>query len=84
MAELMSGGLDWIWYVPADQAEAAAATIDRDQRLANYDRATRRMNEQVMWHPLWTNPVTYAHAEKLDFNSFPDENPRFYLMKWKD
>jgi peptide/nickel transport system substrate-binding protein len=64
--------------------KAAAATIDREERLANYDRATRRINEEVMWHPLWTNPVTYGHAENLDFSSFPDENPRFYLVKWKD
>lgn len=64
--------------------KSAAATIDRDKRLADYDLATRRINEQVMWHPLWTNPVTYAHSENLDFNSFPDENPRFFLVKWKD
>ena len=64
--------------------KAAAATINQEERLANYNLATRRINEQAMWHPLWTNPVTYAHSENLDFRSFPDENPRFYLVKWKD
>lgn len=64
--------------------QAAAATIDTQERLKNYDFATKRINEQVMWHPLWTNPVTYAHAEKLDFSAFPDENPRLYLVKWQD
>ncbi len=63
--------------------KAAAATINQEERLAHYKLATRRINEQVMWHPLWTNPVTYAHARNLDFNAFPDENPRFFLVKWK-
>lgn len=67
----------------SEALKAASTTIDQDQRLEKYTFATRRINEEVLWHPLWTNPVTYAHSENLEFNSFPDENPRFYLVKWK-
>ncbi|MEP9400082.1 ABC transporter substrate-binding protein [Mesorhizobium sp. KR2-14] len=67
----------------SDALKAGAATIDQDVRLEKYTFATKRINEQVLWHPLWTNPVTYAHRAGLEFSSFPDENPRFYLVKWK-
>ncbi|MBS3652496.1 ABC transporter substrate-binding protein [Pseudaminobacter sp. 19-2017] len=64
--------------------KAAAATIDKDTRIENYDVATKRIAEQVYWHPLWTNPTTYAHQADLEFQAFPDENPRFFQVKWKD
>lgn len=63
--------------------KTAAATIDTETRIENYDTAVKRIAEEVYWHPLWTNPVTYAHSSNLEFQDFPDENPRFFLVKWK-
>ena len=62
---------------------AAVQTIDAEKRLANYEAATKRIAEQLYWLPLWTVPVTYAYSAALDFHAFPDENPRFFLVKWK-
>lgn len=63
---------------------SAAQTIDTEVREKNYDFARKKIVEELMWYPLWTNPVTYAHSEELDFQPYPDENPRFYRVKWKD
>lgn len=63
---------------------AAARTIDQEDRAEYYSFARNKIAEELMWYPLWTNPVTYAHSENLDFNAFPDENPRFYWVRWKD
>ncbi len=61
---------------------AATRTVNQDERLAYYDTAVGRIAEEVYWHPMWTNPVTYAHDSDLEFTAFPDENPRFYLVQW--
>lgn len=68
----------------SDALKAAAVTVDQEVRLENYDTAIKRIAEEVYWLPMWTNPVTYAYNADLEFRSFPDENPRFFLVKWKD
>jgi len=63
--------------------KAGAATVDTAVRKTNYDQAVARIAEQLYWFPLWVHPVVYAHAKDLEFQSFPDENPRFFLSRWK-
>ena len=29
------------------------------------------------------HPVVYAHSSDLEFKPFADENPRFFLTRWK-
>lgn len=67
----------------AKALQTAATTIDEQVRLESYDVAIKRIAEQVYWQPLWTNPVTYAHSDQLEFQAFPDENPRLFLVEWK-
>jgi peptide/nickel transport system substrate-binding protein len=31
---------------------------------------------------MWTHPTTYAFNSDLEFQSHPDENPRFFMSKW--
>lgn len=67
----------------ADWLNKASGTVDSAARLANYQQAVSRISDQLYWLPLWVHPVTYAHSADLDFKSFPDENPRFFLSRWK-
>jgi len=67
----------------ADLVKAAGSTSDSKARLANYDKALTRIADQLYWQPLWVHPVIYAHATDLEFKPFADENPRFFLTRWK-
>ena len=62
----------------------ASQTADTDVRMENYDYAVRRIATELYWFPMWTHPTTYAYADALDFQSHPDENPRFFESKWAD
>lgn len=62
---------------------AASATVDSKVRKANYDKAVAKIAEQNYWLPLWVHPVVYANAADLEFHPFADENPRFFLARWK-
>lgn len=64
--------------------KAAAQVVDQEARLKHYDAAVGRIASELYWQPMWTNPTTYAHAEALAFQTFPDENPRFFWVKWQD
>lgn len=63
---------------------AAAQTADPDARMENYDYAVSRIAQELYWYPLWTHPTIYAHNSALEFQSHPDENPRFFEAKWGD
>ena len=41
------------------------------------------MTEKAYWLPLHTYVTTYAFSKQLDFKTYADELPRFYLAKWK-
>jgi len=62
----------------------AAQTADSDVRMEKYDFAVRRIAQELYWYPMWTHPTTYAYSANLDFQSHPDENPRFFEARWKD
>ncbi|MFZ5778705.1 MAG: ABC transporter substrate-binding protein [Pseudomonadota bacterium] len=59
------------------------ATADPAKRKAAYSAAIKRMTENAYWLPLFTYVNTYAFSKQLEFKTFPDELPRFYLAKWK-
>jgi len=59
------------------------STADEDARKKAYDAAIRLITEKAYWLPLHTYVSTYAFNKQLEFKTFPDELPRFYLAKWK-
>ena len=63
--------------------DGASRSVDPAERLALYDKALKRIAEQAYIAPLYVNPVTYAYSRELDFTAWADENPRFFLAKWK-
>jgi peptide/nickel transport system substrate-binding protein len=63
---------------------SAVDTANVDARMESYNYSVRRIAEEVYWYPLWTHPTTYAYSSKLEFQSHPDENPRFFEAKWAD
>jgi peptide/nickel transport system substrate-binding protein len=63
-------------------ADGGAAN-DKESRKKAYSAAIKMMTEKAYWLPLFTYVNTYAFAKQLDFQTFPDELPRFYFAKWK-
>ncbi len=59
------------------------STADEEVRKRAYDAAIRRATEQAYWLPLHTYVSTFGFQKQLEFPTFPDELPRFYLAKWK-
>jgi peptide/nickel transport system substrate-binding protein len=59
------------------------STADEEARKTAYDAAIRRATEQAYWLPLHTYVSTFGFQKQLEFPTFPDELPRFYLAKWK-
>lgn len=59
------------------------ATSDKAARAKAYSAAIKIATEQAYWMPINTYVNAYAFAKDLDFKTYPDELPRFYLAKWK-
>jgi peptide/nickel transport system substrate-binding protein len=59
------------------------ATSDKAVRTKAYSAAIRIATEKAYWLPIHTYVNTYAFAKQLDFKTYPDELPRFYLARWK-
>ena len=59
------------------------ATADKAARAKAYSAAIKIMTEKAYWLPINTYVNAYAFAKDLDFKTYPDELPRFYLAKWK-
>src|SRR5258708_13269626 len=59
------------------------STSDPEVRKKAYSAAIRIATEKAYWLPINTYVNTYAFSKALDFKTFPDELPRFYLAKWK-
>jgi len=58
-------------------------TSDKAARAKAYSAAVKLATEKAYWLPINTYVNTYAFSKTLDFQTFPDELPRFYLAKWK-
>ena len=63
--------------------EEGGSTTDPDRRRGAYTAALRRITEQAYFKPLFTFVTTYATSKQLNFKTFRDELPRFYLASWK-
>jgi peptide/nickel transport system substrate-binding protein len=63
--------------------DTGSSTVDPDQRRAAYSAAIRRITEQAYFMPMFTFVTTYATNRGLNFKTFRDELPRFYLASWK-
>ncbi len=59
------------------------STADKEARLKAYSPAIKIATEKAYWLPVNTYVNTYAFTKQLEFKTFPDELPRFYMAKWK-
>jgi peptide/nickel transport system substrate-binding protein len=59
------------------------STSDKAARAKAYSVAIKIATEKAYWLPIHTYVNTYAFSKALDFKTYPDELPRFYLAKWK-
>lgn len=64
-------------------ADAAAVEIDPVKRKELYAKALKKIADEVYVLPLVTAPAVYAFTKDLVFKAYADENPRFFLAKWK-
>lgn len=61
----------------------AGSTMNQDVRRRNYAAAVKRIMEQAYWLPINTYVTTYGLNKQLNFKTYPDELPRFFLTSWK-
>ena len=59
------------------------SVVDPDKRREAYSAAIKRITENADYMPLFTFVTTYAMNKGLNFKTFRDELPRFYLSSWK-
>ena len=59
------------------------STVDENLRRAAYSAAIRRSTEQAYWLPLHTYVTTYGYTKQLNFQTWRDELPRFFMSSWK-
>lgn len=64
-------------------ADEASMTVDDAKRKELYAKIMAKVANEVYVLPIATAPAVYAFTKDLDFKAYPDENPRFYLSKWK-
>jgi peptide/nickel transport system substrate-binding protein len=58
-------------------------TTNKDKRLAAYQQAIKRIMDQMYMLPLNSYSIFYAYTNDLEFKSYKDEIPRYYLYSWK-
>jgi peptide/nickel transport system substrate-binding protein len=58
-------------------------TNDKAVRAKAYSSAIKIATEKAYWLPITTVVNRYAYVKDLEFKTYPDEFPRFYLAKWK-
>lgn len=66
-----------------DALTAGGSTVDPDARIKAYDKALKKIAEEVYWLPLWTYSTNYAMTKDVDWTPTADEIPRFFFAKWK-
>ncbi len=59
------------------------SVVDPAARKKAYSEAIHRITDQAYWLPLSTSVTTYGYSKQLNFKSYPDEMPRFFLSSWK-
>jgi len=63
--------------------ETGGSTNDPAVRRKAYSALIKRATEQAYVVPMHTFVTRYAFSKELNFKSYPDELPRFYLSSWK-
>ncbi|MBM3525728.1 MAG: ABC transporter substrate-binding protein, partial [Alphaproteobacteria bacterium] len=85
MPNYFTGGLDD--YARDEEVKTllqrAGSTMDQSVRKTAYSAAIKKIMEQAYWLPINTYVTTYGLNKQLEFRTFPDELPRFWLTKWK-
>lgn len=61
----------------------AAATGDAARRKALFQQASKTIVEKNYWVPLFIQAINYGHSKDVAFKAYDDENPRFYMTRWK-
>lgn len=63
--------------------QEGGTTFDPEVRKRAYDALIRRVTEQAYWIPMHTYVTTYGLARNVEFKTYPDELPRFFLARWR-
>lgn len=63
--------------------KGGSSTNDADARRDFYSKAFKMIADKMFMLPMWTHPVIHAYNAEIDLETFSDENPRFYLARWK-
>jgi peptide/nickel transport system substrate-binding protein len=63
--------------------EEGGGTFDTEVRMRAYRALIKRGTELAYWLPLHTYVTTYGVARTVDFKTYADELPRFWLTKWR-
>jgi peptide/nickel transport system substrate-binding protein len=66
-----------------DLLEKGDTSIDPEVRKAAYKKAHRRISEKLYAFPMFTWVSNTAYSKDLDYKTYPDEVPRYFLSKWK-
>jgi peptide/nickel transport system substrate-binding protein len=61
----------------------AGSTTDKERRLSDYQKAIVKIMDQMYMLPLNSYNIFYAYSSELDFKTYKDEIPRYYLYSWK-
>lgn len=69
--------------IVAKQMEAAARTIDPEERKRLYSAALKRIAEQAYWIPLYTYSQNYLVSNKLAYPVAKDGLPRLFRARWR-
>lgn len=59
------------------------SVVDPDKRKAAYAKALALIQERSLAVPLYALVSHYVAAQDLVFETYPDEMPRFWEMRWK-
>ncbi|CAM3675720.1 ABC transporter substrate-binding protein [Paracidovorax anthurii] len=63
--------------------QTADSSVDKTDRLVKYSQALERISREAMWAPIFSYSTNYAFTKDLNFESQPDELPRFVQASWK-
>jgi peptide/nickel transport system substrate-binding protein len=61
----------------------ADTNTDKEKRLGAYKKAISRIMDQAYMLPMNSYSIYYAYTSDLNFKSYRDEIPRYYLYSWK-
>lgn len=69
--------------VVSQLVDQAVTATDPDRRRQEFADAIHRITQNADWLPIASTVRTYAFDRSLDFRTFADDLPRFYLARWR-